>query len=212
MNGKAYEGLTLPGIASHIASSILLWNNGRGTGTHNDCKHAIGHNVRAYQRRMFAEKKITDIWITEAAAAPEKSQIELEHAIPVGCLMNVLFSEVDATDLVTAAQQVTALIEKNTVLVWVTKDEHAELNKRYQCTMPPGFDHYPWDDPFARYTQTKCISKLRPHTVKASEKSKPAEDDLDIEIEEDFKPAKPSNATAKMPRASKRKGSQPGGV
>lgn len=188
MNGKTYEGLTLPGLAAHIASSILLWNHGKGMGTRNDCKHAIAHNVRAYQRRMIAEKVIDEVWITDAAAAAEKSRIELEHAIPVGCLMNLLFHLVDANDQAEAARQVADIIQHNTVLVWVTKDEHSRLNKAYQCTMPEGFDTYPWKDPLARYRQTDGISELNKQ-VRAHEKSKPADDDLVVETEADFTPS-----------------------
>lgn len=204
MNGKTYEGLTLPGLASHIASSILLWNKGQGMGTKNDCKHAIGHNVRAYQRRMIAEKVIKNIWITEAARQRDKSQIELEHAIPVGCLMNLLFYKIVGSDQAAAARQVADLIEESTVLVWVTKAEHLKLNDAYQCKMPEGFDTYPWEDPLARYRKTKDVSQPVPLEesvpTKASEKSKPAEDDLVVETEEDFKPAEESaDQTASNP-------------
>jgi len=182
MNGKAYEGLTLPGLAAHIASSILLWKKGQGT--INDCKHAIAHNVRAFQRRLIAEKEI-EIWVTWEAVTAEKKQIELEHAIPVGCLMNLLFYKVETFSPSEAAVQVDELLRENTVLVWVTKDEHAELNKCYQCKMPNGFDTYPWRDKLARYTQTPRVSKLS-EWVGLTEKTKPAESDLDAEIEGDF--------------------------
>lgn len=186
MNGKSYQGLSLPGLAAHIASSILLWDNGK-VGTKNDCKHAIAHNVRAYQRRLIQTKPIRDVWITENALSAEAEQkpIELEHAIPVGCLMNLLFFKIAGTCMQRATAQVIELIEDNTVLVWVTPDEHAKLNKLYQSSMPPGHDTYPWKNKLGRYTQTDGISTL--HNRESSrDETKPAEDDLDAEIEGDF--------------------------
>lgn len=183
MNGKAYEGLTLPGLAAHIASSILLQK--QKVGTLNDCKHAIAHNVRAFQRRLIAQQETGQVWITSSAAKADKKQVELEHAIPVGCLMNLLFYKVETSDQTEAAAQVDELIRENTVLVWVTKSEHAELNQKHQCRMPEGFDTYPWEDTLARYKQTPGVSELGKWGGKA-EKSKPAEDDLDSEMEDGF--------------------------
>jgi hypothetical protein len=183
MNDKAFEGLSLPGLAAHIASSILLWNNGRGT--RNDCKHAIAPNVRAFQRRLIALQETCEVWITSKALVAEKREVELEHAIPVGCLMNLLFWKVKTSDVTKATAEVDTLIRENTVLVWVTKDEHAELNKKYQSKMPEGFDTYPWKCRLARYTQTPSVSELRKWIV-VPDPSKPLEDDLDSEMEDDF--------------------------
>jgi hypothetical protein len=185
MNGKAYMGLSLPGLAAHIASSILLWR--KGSGTINDCKHAIAHNVRAFQRRLIVRQEIRDVWITSNAAVAEKKQIELEHAIPIGCLMNLLFWKIETTDSTAATAHVDELIRENTVLVWVTRDEHAQLNKNYQCKMPEGFDTYPWENALARYVQTPGVSKLR-KWMGSSDTSKPSENDLAAEIEDDFVP------------------------
>lgn len=183
MNGKSYKGLSLSGLAAHIASSILLLRTGQGTV--NDCKHAIAHNVRAFQRRLIALGEMRDVWITSSAAVAEKTQVELEHAIPVGCLMNLLFYKVETSDLMKAIVQVDEIIRENTVLVWVTKDEHSKLNKNYQCKMPEGFDTYPWRDTLARYTKTRGVSELSKWTG-LPDKSRPAENDLAAEIEEGF--------------------------
>jgi hypothetical protein len=185
MNGKAYKGLSMPGLAAHIASSILLWNIGK-QGTINDCKHAIAHNVRAFQRRLITEEKVNGVLITSNALKAEKSLRQLEHAIPVGCLMNLLLFMVKTSELSEAATQIDKLLRGNTVLVWVTKDEHAELNKKYQCKMPDGFDTFPWKDKLARYSQTPSVSSLMPKRDGSADKSRPSKDDLDAELEDDF--------------------------
>jgi hypothetical protein len=99
--------------------------------------------------------------------------------------MNLLFHKITTSDHAEATQQVDMLIRENTVLVWVTKEEHGMLNKQYQCTMPVGFDTYPWKDKLARYTQTSGVSGLS-RWQKEDAQSKPAEDDLDSEMESDF--------------------------
>ncbi|RZT06253.1 hypothetical protein SAMN05216319_4520 [Duganella sp. CF402] len=183
MNGQSREGLSLPGLAAHIAASIVLWGKGYGHGTKNDCKHAIAHNVRAYQRRLLATKQIKNVWISTAALAArdQKKKIELEHAIPVGCLMNLLFFKIDQTDIEAAKGLVSKLIEESTTLVWVTKDEHGRLD---QCSMPAGYDTYPWEDHLARY-RIAGISLLQRWTG-WSDTIRPMQDDLDIEMENDF--------------------------
>jgi len=141
--------------------------------------------VRAFQRRLIALPETCEVWITSKALAAEQKQVELEHAIPVGCLMNLLFWRVKTSDVREAAAQVDTLIRENTVLVWVTKDEHAELNKKYQSKMPKGFDTYPWKCTLARYTHTPNVSELR-RWEGVPDRSKPLEDDLDSEMEDDF--------------------------
>lgn len=188
MNGKHYQGLSLEGLAAHIASSILLWSGGKGSGTINDCKHAIAHNVRAFQRRLIAKKEIGKILITSDAQST-KDKIELEHAIPIGCLMNLLFWAMEVENWPSqaeAAVRVDQLVRENTILVWVTKNEHAKLNEKYQCTMPEDFDTYPWENVLARYVKTPGVSQLV-ELATAPNTGKPSENDLDVEIEDDFK-------------------------
>lgn len=150
MNGKSRERLSLDGMAAHIANATLLIR--RGIGTKNDWKLAIAFILRAYHQE-FTKKVAHDIPHTPAAldARARGEATELEHAIPVGCIMNVLYhyAQGDTHDEVT--KQVNSLIVQNTILARVTPDEHAKLNAKHQASMPTGFDTYPWKDVWARY-------------------------------------------------------------
>jgi hypothetical protein len=154
MNGKSYEGLTFQGMAAQIANAILLWKS--GTGTKNDCKLTIANVVRAFQDRLVAAKDLTDIPYTKAAyqAELESEPRHLEHAIPVACLMNVLFHYVSGLDIISASAKVEELIRENTILAWVTLEEHAKLNEKLAHCMPDAFSYYPWEDQWARYVES----------------------------------------------------------
>lgn len=150
MNGKSYEGLTLDGMAAHIGNAILLMN--RKIGTRNDCKLTVAHLLRQYQNRLSLSTP-EDIPYTPAALNAEQlgHLVELEHAIPVGCLLNVLFHYADGGTHEEVTAQAKNLIEANTILAWVTPEEHRLLNKKHQSSFPAGFDTYPWRDVWARY-------------------------------------------------------------
>jgi hypothetical protein len=156
MNGKSQEGLSLEGMASHIASAILLWNKGQGSGTKNDCKLIVSHVLRKYQRFVAKEKHATRIPSTPAARRWEMSgkTAILEHGIPVACVANVLFHSVTGPALQKAIEQVKACLEANTVLAWVTPEEHSKLNAQFAHCMPEGYDCYPWRDVWARYRES----------------------------------------------------------
>jgi hypothetical protein len=155
MNGKSYEGLTFHGMAAQIANAILLWKSG-AAGTKNDCKLTIANVVRAFQERLIATKDLTDIPYTQAAyeAELEGESRHLEHAIPVACLMNVLFHYVGDLEVTAATAKVEELIRENTILAWVTPEEHAKLNGRLAHCMPDAFSYYPWADRWARYLES----------------------------------------------------------
>jgi len=149
MNGKSYEGLTSDGMATHIAGAIQLMR--RGIGTRNDCKLVVAHILRQYQNRLIADALEVPYTPDARQAEADGDEIELEHAIPVGCIMNVLFHHAAGDTLQELAAQVTTLLENNTILAYVTPEEHAKLNKQLQSSMPDGFDTYPWRDVWARY-------------------------------------------------------------
>jgi len=149
MNGKSFKRLTLDGMAAHIANALLL---AQKVGTKNDCKLAIAYVIRAYQRQLF-KKMSYEIPFTSAAreAQLKKEAIELEHSIPVGCVMNVLFHYANGSTHEEMMAQTVRLLKENTVLAWVTPQQHGQLNGKYQSSMPVGFDTYPWQDVWARY-------------------------------------------------------------
>ncbi|MGB7481703.1 MAG: hypothetical protein WA924_15360 [Burkholderiaceae bacterium] len=152
MNSKSYERLTLDGMAAHIANAILLYRSGHGT--RNDCKLTIAHLLRQYQARLVANA--FEVPCTPAARRADlmEEPTELEHAIPVGCLMNVLFQYAHGEVLQDLAVNVTSLVQVNTILSRVTPSEHALLNKQCQSSMPSGFDTYPWKNVWARYVHS----------------------------------------------------------
>lgn len=149
MNRKSFEGLTLEGMSAHIANAMLLYRG--GLGTRNDCKLTIAHLLRQYQARLVADA--LEVPYTPAARRADLvgEPTELEHAIPVGCLMNVLFEYAHGTTVQELAFTATALVNQNTILSRVTPAEHALLNKQCQSSMPLGFATYPWQNVWARY-------------------------------------------------------------
>jgi hypothetical protein len=156
MNGKSWEGLSLEGMASHIASAILLWNKGQGVGTKNDCKLIVSYVVRKYQAFSAKANNLTQIPSTLAARRWKingKKPV-LEHGIPVACVVNGLFHIVTGPNLQSAIEQVETCLEANTVLAWVTPREHSRLNARFAQSMPVGYDSYPWKDKWARYRKS----------------------------------------------------------
>jgi hypothetical protein len=178
MNGKSYEGLTLDGMAAHIANAILLMN--RKVGSKNDCKLVTAHVLRQYQGRLMGRAP-EDVPYTQAALEAKKKgeYIELEHAIPIGCLMNVLFHYANGITHEEVTEQVKSIVANNTILAWVTPKEHTQLNKRHQSFMPVGFDTYPWKDVWARYVAA-CVplpeGVLSPESLESRLQRKPSED------------------------------------
>jgi hypothetical protein len=157
MNGKSKEGLTLDGLASQIANAIRCHYNDKTT--RNDGILMVAHAVRAYHSRFRKEhKNEMKIRWSEDAFSIQKD-LHLEHAIPVACITNVLFYALmhkSSTNLTpqAATELVTKIIERNIHLVWVTKDDHDKLNAKYASSMPPGYDTFPWRDPWARYRES----------------------------------------------------------
>jgi hypothetical protein len=152
MNGKSREGLTLAGMASHIASAILLYREGKG-GTKNDCKLVVSHILRTYQRFQANTQDLNLLPATPNARAAiiEGKRAILEHAIPAGCVVNALIHYVKGTRIEEATPQVRSIIDEGTMLAWVTAKEHSVLNEDYMHTMPVGADCYPWINKWARY-------------------------------------------------------------
>jgi hypothetical protein len=151
MNEKSYEGLTYKGMALHIANAIALHR--RRVGTKNDCKLVVAHLIRTYQSRLIGDGQLP-VRYTEAARSAELAgdPIELEHAVPVGCLMNVLFHHLPVDDIMSAGEEVSRLVCENSILAYVTPEEHLRLNQmKLSSSMPAGFDFFPWKDVWARY-------------------------------------------------------------
>lgn len=153
---KAREGLTLPGIVAHITGAILLWNRGAGHGTQNDCQLSINHLLRSYHHLKLRKGGYAQVFATTGgkAAHLEGKGYHLEHAIPIACVMWALFNNVTAQDFDRACEQVQKIIDDTMYVAYVTHDEHAELNRLYASSMPPGYE-YPWEDPWIRYQKAK---------------------------------------------------------
>jgi hypothetical protein len=145
MNGQSREGLSREGMEMHIANAILLWRNKKGT--KNDCRLVVSHVLRTYHKFLKKERRDLKIPCTpqsrQVYEPSGKRKIVLEHAIPILCLTNVLFQEVNGPSPDDAVRQVSKVIKEEMHLAWVTQHEHEKLNERFACSMPDDHDHYP---------------------------------------------------------------------
>lgn len=162
MNGRSFEGLSRPGLIAHIANAIKLWKEEPLLSTANDCKLVIAHAVREYQkliyppsRGLLATPKARE-WMATGGRAIR------EHVVPVGCVINALMHFVEPHDPVAARTMVHEVLERSTILAWVTKDEHDTL---LQDRMPSGYSSYPWPDVWARYRKAEIDIPCHPPVV-----------------------------------------------
>jgi hypothetical protein len=88
-----------------------------------------------------------------------------EHAIPVACLLNLIFYSFENNEI-SDSSMIQNLIENNTFLVWVTQFEHLKLNEKYAHSMPDGFDTYPWKNVWARYEKVGIKLQEKPRSTK----------------------------------------------
>jgi hypothetical protein len=159
MNGRSYEGLSQSGLIAHIANAINLWKEEPGATTANDCKLVIAHAIREYQKLLFPANRGLPATPKARAWMEIGGRAIREHVVPVGCVINALMHFVEPGDPAIARAHVRDILERSSILVWVTKDEHDELS---QDCMPNGYSSYPWADVWARYREAEIALPCDP--------------------------------------------------
>ena len=110
-----------------------------------------GRLARAMMRCVSDElARLREIrWATptarEALRVGKREGIEVEHAIPVSLIHDYVLGETLLSE-----SELVDILRGHLVGVYITKDEHAALNKKHRSKMPEGVD---WlrGDIFARY-------------------------------------------------------------
>jgi hypothetical protein len=111
--------------------------------------------LRAYHHLKLRKSGYAQVFATTGGKAAHLGGkgYHLEHAIPIAYMMWALFNNV-TVKFRAACEQVQKIIDDTMYVAYFTHAEHAELNRLYASSMPPGYE-YPWDDPCIRYQEAK---------------------------------------------------------
>ena len=153
--------LSTEGISHQIVSALITYKIDK-FGTENDCKLVINNLIRAFSSPYIKDKSLKTYY---SKNINNGAKIIKEHLLPVKEIMNYFLNlQLDTSNKKALAESIHTYLTEVLVIVHITKEEDAALNKSgYQRKMPEDYfdsNSSLYKDIWARYKSSNIYDNI----------------------------------------------------